>query len=59
MRRARYLASSKILATEVTQMKFKKFAMALAMMGMLAGVGTAMAAERPYKEIPVNSIEDA
>ena len=30
MRRARYLASSKILATEVTQMKFKKFAMALA-----------------------------
>ena len=40
-------------------MKFKKIAMALAMMGMLAGVGTAMAAERPYKEIPVNSIEDA
>ncbi|MBR5582556.1 MAG: P1 family peptidase, partial [Phascolarctobacterium sp.] len=40
-------------------MKFKKIAMALAMMGMMAGVGTAMAAERPYKEIPVNSIEDA
>ena len=47
VRRARYLASSKILATEVTQMKFKKIAMALAMMGMLAGVGTAVAAERP------------
>lgn len=39
-------------------MKFKKFIAALAMMGMLSGFGTALAAERPYKEIPVNTLEN-
>ncbi|MBQ8417939.1 MAG: P1 family peptidase [Phascolarctobacterium sp.] len=39
-------------------MKLKKIVATLAMLGMLTGVGTALAAERPYKEIPVNTIED-